>query len=45
MNRLNPECADLKHLNCSGDAWNDFTDSPTVCGCACHESLGEELQR
>lgn len=41
---INPECRDLKHLNCSGDAWNDFTNSPTKCQCLCHESLGGEDQ-
>ena len=28
-----PECRADKHRNCHGDAWDDATDSPTVCDC------------
>lgn len=33
---LNPDCAAGKHHACRGDAWDDQTDEPTPCRCACH---------
>ena len=37
----NPECDHLKHRNCDGTAWSDDTDSPTKCGCICHDTEEE----
>lgn len=31
--RICPECAAGKHVNCSGDAWNDETDQIDTCQC------------
>lgn len=28
-----PECTAGKHGNCSGDAWDDEEDRPTICDC------------
>jgi|GEM_PF-2576046 len=37
---LSPDCVAGKHRACSGDAWDDDTDSPTLCTCTCHELGG-----
>ncbi|QWT28883.1 hypothetical protein PP419_gp33 [Microbacterium phage vB_MoxS-R1] len=31
-----PGCA--KCAACTGDAWNDTTDRPCACECACHDT-------
>lgn len=31
--RICPECAQGKHRNCDGTAWNDRTDLPDTCEC------------
>lgn len=28
-----PECAQGKHVNCTGDAWDYGADEPTACDC------------
>ena len=43
MTDLNPDCRVGKHPSCAGDAWDDATDSPSVCPCPCHGSVGESI--
>lgn len=38
---LSPDCRDGKCAACTGDAWNNQTDEPTPCECACHETKEE----
>lgn len=38
---LSPDCMDGKCAACTGDAWNNTTDEPTPCECACHETKEE----
>ena len=36
---LSPDCRDgNKHRACLGDAWNNTTDQPCACECACHDT-------
>lgn len=35
---LSPDCRDGKCAACTGDAWNNQTDEPTPCECACHDT-------
>ena len=29
-----PDCEQGKHSNCTGEAWDNDTDAPTVCPCS-----------
>jgi hypothetical protein len=33
---MNPDCAEGKHRNCSGDGWDHAADAPAPCPCSCH---------
>lgn len=35
---LSPDCRDGKCAACTGDAWNNTTDQPCACECACHDT-------
>lgn len=32
---VSPDCAQGKHVACSGDAWDDEADGPAACSCNC----------
>jgi hypothetical protein len=34
--RICPECAAGKHINCTGEAWDNEADAPTECECVLH---------
>lgn len=34
-----PECAQGKHQNCVGQAWDDEADELTLCGCPDTEAV------
>ena len=40
---LNPDCAAGKHQPCAGDAWDEDTDTPTLCACTCHRGRDRHL--
>lgn len=33
---IGPDCRDLNHQKCRGDAWDEEHDHITECGCSCH---------
>ena len=39
---INPECAQGKHDNCTGEAWDDDLDCLTDCLCMCHDENNGE---
>lgn len=40
-----PECAQGKHPNCVGSAWDDTLDAPVPCGCDCRRPDARTGQR
>ena len=35
-----PECRNGKHVNCTGQAWDDAADAPVLCGCPARGAVG-----
>ena len=33
-----PDCEQGKHSNCTGEAWDNDTDAPTVCPCSINQA-------
>lgn len=33
-----PECEQNKHTNCTGEAWDNDADAPTVCPCTLNQA-------
>ena len=40
---LSADCAQLRHLGCNGNHWNDTTQQPAYCQCPCHDEVAEIL--
>ena len=39
-----PDCEQGKHANCTGDAWDNDTDAPTVCPCSINQAGPHHLK-
>jgi hypothetical protein len=42
--RACPDCEQGKHANCTGEAWDNNTDAPTVCPCSLNRAGPHHLK-